>query len=65
MMAVTQSRLRLRAWWHPREATSGVGFAIIILLALLLPIVGHGCHGDDVDHEPATKPYEHPQETRR
>ena len=29
---------------------------VLILSALLLPLVGHGCHGDDVDHEPAAFP---------
>jgi len=28
-------------------------FPFALLFALLLsPIVGHGCHGDDIDHEP-------------
>jgi hypothetical protein len=25
---------------------------IILAASLLIPIVAHGCHGDDVDHEP-------------
>ena len=30
---------------------------LLILLALLtFPLVGHGCHGDDIDHEPAAAP---------
>ena len=32
------------------------GFVVIALLALGMPLVGHGCHGDDVDHEPAVFP---------
>ncbi len=31
-----------RAWW-----------LLAVLLAVLLPLVGHGCHGDEIDHEPA------------
>jgi len=23
---------------------------------LLIPLVGHGCHGDDIDHEPILVP---------
>ncbi|MBY0461257.1 MAG: hypothetical protein K2V38_28365 [Gemmataceae bacterium] len=30
-------------------------FAIAALLAL--PIFAHGCHGDDVDHEPLLVPF--------
>ena len=29
---------------------------LVFLLLLALPLVGHGCHGDDVDHEPTVKP---------
>jgi len=32
-----------RSWWW-------------LLLLTLLPLVGHGCHGDDIDHEPTVKP---------
>ncbi len=28
----------------------------ITVLAFALPLVGHGCHGDDVDHEPTVMP---------
>jgi hypothetical protein len=36
------------------------GFALAFLLFgfLLMPIVGHGCHGDDVDHEPNAGPHQ-------
>ena len=39
------------------ESTSWKVFRAYILFPLLValilvPIVGHGCHGDDVDHEP-------------
>ena len=34
---------------------SPVGWFLAIAL-LLVPIVAHGCHGDDVDHEPGTGP---------
>lgn len=36
-------------------AKIGSGFSLLLLFALL-PLVGHGCHGDDVDHEPAAPP---------
>jgi hypothetical protein len=34
-------------------------FAVFVLLLILFPLVGHGCHGDDVDHEPAVLPPVH------
>jgi hypothetical protein len=37
---------------HSRR--SRAGFAIFFLI--LLPLIAHGCHGDDVDHEPAVAP---------
>lgn len=42
--------------------TKVVVFALLVLLLALLPLVGHGCHGDDVDHEPSVPPpvYNHP-----
>jgi len=30
----------------------------LTLLLALLPLIGHGCHGDDVDHEPTGRPGE-------
>lgn len=27
-----------------------------VFVALLAPLVGHGCHGDDLDHEPTAVP---------
>jgi hypothetical protein len=43
-----------------RETASGnvrLLFPVSCLLWLLtLPLVGHGCHGDDVDHEPGAAP---------
>jgi hypothetical protein len=37
-----------------RYRKSTRSMALVILVALLIaPIFGHGCHGDDVDHEPA------------
>lgn len=31
--------------------------SVLFLLAILvLPLVGHGCHGDDLDHEPGVAP---------
>ena len=26
---------------------------LLLVLCLALPILAHGCHGDDVDHEPS------------
>lgn len=31
----------------------------ILAAALLVPIFAHGCHGDDVDHEPVVAPPYH------
>jgi len=28
----------------------------LALVAVLFFVIGHGCHGDDVDHEPAVAP---------
>lgn len=40
-----------------RGAGGEVRFRLLfILLLALLPLIGHGCHGDDIDHEPSTKP---------
>ena len=67
MNSLALGRLRLRDWLRRREAASGLAFAFIVLLALALaPIVGHGCHGDDVDHEPSFAPprFNHQPETR-
>jgi len=65
MTTETPSRLRFRDWWRHREAASGLAFTLIVLLALLLmPIVGHGCHGDDVDHEPTASPHKSQLEHR-
>lgn len=33
----------------------GVSFLVLILFALI-PLISHGCHGDDVDHEPSVLP---------
>ncbi len=30
----------------------------VLLGLLLLPILGHGCHGDDLDLEPGSQPAE-------
>ena len=38
------------------------GAGAVVLLALLLPpLVAHGCHGDEVDHEPVAVPFPPPQ----
>lgn len=31
---------------------------LLAVLLLLLPLIGHGCHGKDEDHEPAVVPTE-------
>ncbi|MBN9516920.1 hypothetical protein J0H58_00145, partial [bacterium] len=42
---------------NPAPGLSSPVPRLLFLLALLtLPLVGHGCHGDDVDHEPAAAP---------
>jgi hypothetical protein len=38
-------------------------FAFAFVVALLLPFFAHGCHGDDVDHEPSAPLHE--PESRR
>lgn len=30
--------------------------AAVLLALAVLPLIGHGCHGDDVDHEPSAPP---------
>ena len=47
---------------HPLPAKRGARvrtlLAFWLLLALLtLPLFAHGCHGDDVDHEPLVVPF--------
>jgi hypothetical protein len=65
MTAETPSRLGLRDRLRHREAAGGLAFALPLLLALfLMPLVGHGCHGDDVDHEPSTAPHNTQLENR-
>jgi hypothetical protein len=29
---------------------------VLVLLATFVVIISHGCHGDDVDHEPVVAP---------
>ncbi|MDB5310712.1 MAG: hypothetical protein JWO38_4914 [Gemmataceae bacterium] len=37
-------------------------FFVVVVAALVLPVFAHGCHGDDVDHEPGfTPPATHPE----
>jgi hypothetical protein len=31
-------------------------WVLVVVLLALLPLIGHGCHGDDVDHEPTVAP---------
>jgi hypothetical protein len=31
-------------------------FAFVALALLALPLFAHGCHGDDIDHEPLLVP---------
>jgi len=30
---------------------------LFLAALMLVPLVGHGCHGDDVDHEPVMAPH--------
>lgn len=32
------------------------GWFLLILLAALIAPIAHGCHGDDIDHEPGIAP---------
>ena len=48
---------------RPRSAFSGVAWLFLIAI-LLAPIVAHGCHGDDVDHEPGVLPFPHHTHSR-
>ncbi len=51
-LSIGWHRASSRCGWH--RASSRWVFNLPLLLALfLVPIVGHGCHGDDVDHEPS------------
>lgn len=45
------------------EARTGRGVWVIMVLFALaaLPLIGHGCHGDDVDHEPSVPPTDYTQ----
>jgi hypothetical protein len=36
---------------------------LLLFFCLVLPVLAHGCHGDDVDHEPAATRHE-PEQTR-
>jgi hypothetical protein len=36
---------------------SRAAFCFFALALLLAPIFAHGCHGDDVDHEPLLIPH--------
>lgn len=38
-----------------RSLSRGAGLLVLILFALI-PLISHGCHGDDVDHEPSVLP---------
>jgi hypothetical protein len=53
-MAVVSDQPRTAGrWW--------VLFAVTVA-GVLAPLVGHGCHGDDVDHEPTVPPPVYNQE---
>lgn len=43
----------------PHSTLPALAFALI-----LVPIVGHGCHGDDIDREPSFAPIHHSSEGR-
>ena len=38
-----------------RRITPRLAFWLVVALAL--PLFAHGCHGDDVDHEPLLVPF--------
>lgn len=38
-----------RRWFNP--------WFFLGVLLLTIPIFAHGCHGDDVDHEPTVAPF--------
>lgn len=42
----TAQAVRPGNWW----------WLLLLILLALLPLIGHGCHGDDVDHEPTVTP---------
>jgi hypothetical protein len=44
------------------QTACGFGMALLLFGFLLIPIVGHGCHGDDVDHEPVAGPHQRTKE---
>lgn len=37
----------------PRSHTWRIPLFLVVTVALVIPIFAHGCHGDDVDHEPS------------
>lgn len=47
---------------QPRTAGRGWLVFAVFVAGLLLPLVGHGCHGDDIDHEPSVPPLVYNQE---
>ena len=52
-----ESEVRRQETDTPRHALASWGAWLFIAVALLLaPLFAHGCHGDDVDHEPLLIP---------
>jgi hypothetical protein len=38
------------------EGAGGWGLFAFLFALAVLPLIAHGCHGDDVDHEPLVAP---------
>jgi hypothetical protein len=47
MPAVADEPKTAGRWWVS---------AVVVVTLALVPLVGHGCHGDDADHEPTAPP---------
>ncbi|AMV29027.1 hypothetical protein VT84_31825 [Gemmata sp. SH-PL17] len=43
--------------WRPPARLVRYALFALVAGALVLPLFAHGCHGDDVDHEPAFFPF--------
>lgn len=56
------SRLRLCGVSQSRKRPNPILW-VFVVICLALPVLAHGCHGDDVDHEPAATRHE-PEQTR-
>jgi hypothetical protein len=41
---------------QPKAAARWWVLLAVAVAGVFAPLVGHGCHGDDIDHEPAVTP---------